>query len=550
MKNKCKLLGIAVVIAAIVFSAGLLFTGCDDTSGNANNDSNGDGDGNNNGGGGTTYSGIEAFNTWLSKQPKNTRETPYRVKLNISKDLRNHDLKEWYNADKYVYLDLSGSTITKIEDGTFNLCGTLVGITIGDSVTIIGEKAFSYSDLTSVIIGSGVTSMGEKAFEHCWGLSSLTIKNGAADIGAGAFGYCQKLTSVNIPGSVKSIGESAFVNCTGITSLTLENGVTNIGVNAFYGCTGITGVIIPDSVTSLSGFSYCANLASVTIGNNVKSIENRAFTACSKLKSVTIPSSVTSIGNGAFYDGWWFGEPIIGLTSVTFEGTIPSSGFYVENRQVYGSLPAFPGDLRTKFYATDSTNGTPGTYTRPNDSSSTWTKKKSEDGGAGNSDDEKITINDWTWSKSDDSEDGGISTITMTQGTGADSEKLTFSGNAKKIPGETYGYAQWTIEPNAANLAALKSADSFSFKCKGDGKKYNVEVRTTDISDYAYYMYQFTASNTENTVVISYSSLTQPTWGNKKNFNKANISNIVFQIRPDVNGEGAFNITVWDLQVN
>jgi hypothetical protein len=34
---------------------------------------------------------------------------------------------------------------------------------------------------------------------------------------------------------------------------------------------------------------------------------------------------------------------------------------------------AFDGDLRDKFYATDSDYGTPGTYTRPNGSSSTWT---------------------------------------------------------------------------------------------------------------------------------------------------------------------------------
>jgi hypothetical protein len=32
----------------------------------------------------------------------------------------------------------------------------------------------------------------------------------------------------------------------------------------------------------------------------------------------------------------------------------------------------FPGDIRDKFYATNKTNGTPGTYTR---SGSTWTKK-------------------------------------------------------------------------------------------------------------------------------------------------------------------------------
>jgi len=62
--------------------------------------------------------------------------------------------------------------------------------------------------------------------------------------------------------------------------------------------------------------------------------------------------------------------PCDNLTSVTFLGTIPSSGFHSES---YNNV--FPGDLRTKFYATNSTNGTPGTYTRPNGSSSTWTKQ-------------------------------------------------------------------------------------------------------------------------------------------------------------------------------
>jgi hypothetical protein len=56
------------------------------------------------------------------------------------------------------------------------------------------------------------------------------------------------------------------------------------------------------------------------------------------------------------------------LTSVTFAGTIPSSGFSDANN-------VFPGDLRDKFYATDSTNGTPGTYTRPDGTSEIWTKR-------------------------------------------------------------------------------------------------------------------------------------------------------------------------------
>jgi hypothetical protein len=31
--------------------------------------------------------------------------------------------------------------------------------------------------------------------------------------------------------------------------------------------------------------------------------------------------------------------------------------------------------LRAKFYATNSVNGTPGTYTRPSGSSTTWTRQ-------------------------------------------------------------------------------------------------------------------------------------------------------------------------------
>jgi hypothetical protein len=58
------------------------------------------------------------------------------------------------------------------------------------------------------------------------------------------------------------------------------------------------------------------------------------------------------------------------LVSVTFLGTIPSSGF--GNSRID---PFYPSDLRDKFYATNETNGTAGTYTRSKGTSSTWTKK-------------------------------------------------------------------------------------------------------------------------------------------------------------------------------
>jgi len=158
-----------------------------------------------------------------------------------------------------------------------------------------------------------------------------------------------------------------------------------------------------------------------------------------------------------------------------------------------------------------------------------------------------VTIDGWTWKTYTDGTFGGISSITMTQGSGNDSKKLTFSGNVQRIPRETWGYAGCTVTPNSANLAALKNADSFSFKCRGDVKQYNVGIRTSDIPETDWYQTTFTASTTENTITIPYSDLKQ-NWGSIVTFNKSNIKYILFEAATAVTGEGPFNITIWDLK--
>jgi hypothetical protein len=179
-----------------------------------------------------------------------------------------------------------------------------------------------------------------------------------------AFLSCTNLISVNIPNNVTSIGERAFDGCTGLASVNIPNGVTSIGSNAFNRCISLTSINIPNSVTSIgiAAFQSCAGLTSITIPNGITSIAGSVFNRCTGLTSVTIPAHVTSIGD------WSFGNNP-NLTSVTFQGTITAANF--------GSPGAFLGDLRDVFYATNSTNGTPGTYTTtaPVSSSSVWTKQ-------------------------------------------------------------------------------------------------------------------------------------------------------------------------------
>jgi len=118
--------------------------------------SSGGGSGNGNG---ETFTSIAAMETWLSAQPDNTTATAYTVKLNVSDLGGRYDtsgsvgyvLKA--NSTKYVYLDLSGSTITSI-----------------------GGDAFMYASLTSITVPNSVTAIYHDAFQGCTSLTSVTFE--------------------------------------------------------------------------------------------------------------------------------------------------------------------------------------------------------------------------------------------------------------------------------------------------------------------------------------------------------------------------------------
>jgi len=161
--------------------------------------------------------------------------------------------------------------------------------------------------------------------------------------------------------------------------------------------------------------------------------------------------------------------------------------------------------------------------------------------------DGSITIGNWTWVVYNDLYNNGKSTITMTQGTGADSNKLTFSGNITKV--DKYdGYIGIRPEPNNTEFAKLKTASSVSFKVKGDGS-YVFIARTSDNTDYSDYNKYFVAGTTETTITIDFNDLDTPGWGQSQlnTFNQYNIESIMIQSSGVI---GPFNITISDLTLN
>ena len=68
------------------------------------------------------------------------------------------------------------------------------------------------SSIKRVIIGDSVTTIGNYAFSYCSSLTSVTIPNSVTTIREAAFSDCSSLTSVTIPNSVTTIGDKAFSN--------------------------------------------------------------------------------------------------------------------------------------------------------------------------------------------------------------------------------------------------------------------------------------------------------------------------------------------------
>jgi len=135
---------------------------------------------------------------------------------------------------------------------------------------------------------------------------------------------------------------------------TLPKGGTGYSVEKGKVKTGA--VVIPESynnlpVTAIAKKAFSSStITSVTISNSITDIGNNSFRNTS-LTSVIIGNGITRIEINAFYE-------CSSLASVTFQGTIASSGF---TESAFNML----GDLCDKFYAEDPTNGTPTCFSKP-----------------------------------------------------------------------------------------------------------------------------------------------------------------------------------------
>ena len=232
-----------------------------------------------------------------------------------------------------------GVKLLKIADQAFNGYSILKNwkVVIPDSVTSIGQWAFSNTGISSVTLPKNIKTIGYGSFYNN-NLTSINVANGAETIGGLAF-KANKISKLRLPTSLKTIGSEAFRNNELTDSIEdlVPGPNTTIGQYAF----SDNKIPVKDAFiykrnadgtmdyTTLIGYMGSLNdfsnkkfvIPEKKKGVSLLKIADQAFNGYSILKNwnVVIPDTVTSIGQ------WAFGST--GISSVTLPKNIKTIGY-------------------------------------------------------------------------------------------------------------------------------------------------------------------------------------------------------------------------------
>lgn len=269
----------------------------------------------------------------------------------------------WYQyADEYIKTVTVGGNVESIGAWAFADCDVREAV-IGDSVTLIGQNAFSGNgSLGRLTLGSGITQIRTNAFsgvkldinvyplDHpyfagvCYAgtnMSNIDIQAGNTDLtdavwhcgpAYGACGedaewflYADGLLEIYGTGAMTDWASKALVPWDGyrdsITRVHIYSRITNVGGYAFADCTGLVSVHMSNKTNEISdsAFMNCSALEWPSIPASLRSIGERAFMGCSGFENVIIPEGVVSIGGQAF-------ESCMGMKSILFAYSVTEIG--------------------------------------------------------------------------------------------------------------------------------------------------------------------------------------------------------------------------------
>jgi hypothetical protein len=164
------------------------------------------------------------------------------------------------------------------------------------------------------------------AFNEAEGLTGVTLPNSVTRIGFRAFAYCNKLTSIAFPGNSPEIDPTAFQWTTATVFYPAGNSSYTAETMQDYGGTLTWKAVMPAPDGLLPASLLCIEeealtgsaLRYVIIPDGTSTIGKRAFADSDDLVFVNIPASVTTIAPDAF-------ENVNGLTIIGAAGSAAES---------------------------------------------------------------------------------------------------------------------------------------------------------------------------------------------------------------------------------
>ncbi len=180
-----------------------------------------------------------------------------------------YELQIYYGMDAHVVVPshYQGYVVTSIKGGAFYNNGTMISITLPNTIKSIGTSAFEGCYLLeSIVIPDSVITIGDSAFLNCDALASIQLSQALIRLGQSVFTYNLMMTSIELPDSLLYLGENAFAYA------------------------NITSIEIPSQLREIKDytFAYNSELATVWISENVVSISPKAFKNCNGLLNINV----------------------------------------------------------------------------------------------------------------------------------------------------------------------------------------------------------------------------------------------------------------------
>ena len=177
--------------------------------------------------------------------------------------------------------------IQAIPESCFERCEFLSVVSLPETVSGIGSRAFCGSGITEMKIPSDVDVINESTFEGCKNLKKVIIpaRSRLTTICCNAFAE-SGLEQFSAPQNVRKICQGAFHNCAQLTSVELNKGLLILGSD--------------QGDDNSYGVFEESGLEKITFSPELQEIKNNAFRRCEKLYEISLPRNLKSIGKSCF----------------------------------------------------------------------------------------------------------------------------------------------------------------------------------------------------------------------------------------------------------